>query len=73
MSEGYIVKVDKVAHFSAQELTAWVDVYCHDYNDATDMHQLFADRLHISRSNARTLAHSIASCASVGLRNLGHC
>lgn len=44
MSEGYIVKVDKVAHFNADELTEWIDTYCHDYNDGTDLHQLFVDR-----------------------------
>lgn len=73
MSEGYIVKVDKVAHFGAEELIAWVDTYCHDYNDGTDLHQLFADRLHMSRISAKTLAHRIAFSAGVGLRNLGHC
>lgn len=73
MSEGYIVKVDKVVYFGAEELTAWVDTYCHDYNDGTDMHQLFADRLHTSRISAKTLAHRIAFSVSVGLRNLGHC
>lgn len=73
MSEGYIVKVNKVAHFGAEELTAWIGTYCRDYNDGTDLHQLFADKLYMSRINAKTLAHRIAFSVGIGLRNLGHC
>lgn len=73
MSEGYIVKKDKVPHIDADELSAWMEVYCHDYYDSTDMHQLFADKLNMSRHDAKTLAHKIAFSFSVGMRNLGHC
>lgn len=73
MSEGYVVKVDKMAVIGAEELSAWIKIYCHDYCDHTDMHQLFADEIGQTRVKAKTLAHKIAFSLHRGMSNLGHC
>lgn len=70
MTEPYIV-----THCNAiptNQLVAWVKVYCCNYNDHTDMHQLFADEIHLSRSEAKKVAHMIAWKLSKGMENLGH-
>lgn len=72
MTERYKVVCNKVAIFTTEELTAWFEVYCTDYNDHTDMHQLFADKLGVTRQQAKELAHKIAWKGCKGMVNLGH-
>ena len=73
MSEGYIVKVSKTSHIDSETLQMWMEVYCKRYSDHTDLHQLFADSLNVSRIEAKTLAHTIAFKCHIGMVNLGHC
>ena len=72
MTEPYIVVCGKTGVFTHDQLTAWVESYCVEYSDHTDMHQLFADKLNITRTDAKQLAHKIAWKYSIGLGNLGH-
>lgn len=72
MTEHYQVECEKKAVFLSQELIAWFAIYCKDYKDPTDLHQLFADELNISRQEAKTLSHRIAFCGMTGMGNLGH-
>lgn len=72
MSEGYIVNCNKAVNIKPEELKAWVETYCVQYKDNSDMHQVFADKLHIARYDAKGLAHKIAYSCHKGLLNLGH-
>ena len=72
MSEGYMVNCKKMATIKSEELTAWFETYCTEYKDNSDMHQVFADKLHIERYSAKQLAHRIAYSCHKGLLNLGH-
>ncbi|AHK11599.1 hypothetical protein S140_192 [Shewanella sp. phage 1/40] len=71
MSESHKVICTKGATINAEELTAWVEVYCTN-ESTTDMHQSFADKLNIARYEAKTKAHMIAWKISVGMKNLMH-
>jgi hypothetical protein len=72
MAEGYEVNCKKTSPITSEEITVWVEVYCAKYKDNSDMHQEFADKLHITRHDAKKLAHKIAYSCHQGLLNLGH-
>lgn len=68
---GYKVGYMKPSEIDSETLRIWLCVYAQDIdNEHSDLHQEFADKLGLSRQNAKDLAHSVAHTVGLACKNL---
>jgi hypothetical protein len=66
---GYKVEYMKPSEINSETLRIWLCVYAPHY-EYSDLHQEFADKLGLSRQDAKSLAHSVAHTVGLACKNL---